>query len=301
MRRHPLHDYKSPSIYHITMKKAPDAPVFSSIGPPLEKPVVSLFPIGEVLRTNIVTVSDMDERLRLLQYIIMPDHVHMLLRVMKYLDEPLGIHISRMKIRSLQMARERGIYSQSIFENNFHDRFLRKDHSLDLVFQYIRQNPYRLLVRRYYPEYFRRVNNLFVYRQQAWQAYGNMHLLANPFKEAVICHRADAGSDKEKLLEMCWMYAAGNGGVLVSPFISAKEKAIRDKADAIGSKIILISNEAFGEIYKPGGRNFQLCEEGRLLVIAPEKTLPASRSSFLLMNALAEWISAGMDPQAAPR
>ena len=301
MRRHPLHDYKSPSIYHITLKKAYETPCFSTIGGSLDGPMVNLSPLGKILQTNIVTVSDIDDSLKMLQYIIMPDHVHLLLRVIKYLNEPLGLHISRMKIKALQMARDRGVYSQSIFESNFHDRFLRKDHSLDAIFQYIRQNPYRLLVRRFYPDYFQRVNNLFVFNGQIWQAYGNMHLLANPFKEAVICHKADAGSQKERMLEMGWMYTAANGGVLVSPFISPKEKDIRHKADDVGGKIIMISNEAFGERYKPGGRIFELCEEGRMLLVAPVNTLPACRSSFMLMNALAEWISAGNAMQASRR
>ena len=221
----------------------------------------------------------------------MPDHVHFLLRVVGYLDAPLGIHISKLKIKSLQMARDSGIFDQSIFESNFHDRFLRKDHSLDTIFQYIRQNPYRLLIRRFYPDYFRRINNLFLFNNIIWQAYGNMHLLSNPFKEAVVCHRADAGTPKEEMLRINWIHTASNGGVLVSPFISEKEKGIRDQADAINGKIILITNESFGNIYKPSGRNFQLCEEGRLLIIAPQGSgLPANRKTFLLMNMLAEWI-----------
>ena len=298
MRRHPIHDYRSPCIYHITMKKASGMPLFSSVGGRLECPEVNLSPIGKVLQTNIVTVSDIDSRLKMLQYVIMPDHVHLLLRVMEYLDDPLGVHISKMRIRSLQMARDRGICTQSIFERNFHDRFLRRDHSLDVIFQYIRQNPYRLLVRRYFPDSFRRVNNLFVFKDQCWQAYGNMQLLDNPFKEAVICHRADAGSARERTLETGWMYAAANGGVLVSPFISDKEKDIRNKAEALGGKTVLITNEAFPDRYKPSGRNFRMCGEGRLLVIAPVRTLPPGRSTFLIMNALAKWICAWMAPQA---
>ncbi len=130
-----------------------------------------------------------------------------------------------------------------------------------------------------------------------WQAYGNMHLLANPFKESVVCHRADAGTSKEKNLETNWMYTASNGGVLVSAFISGKEKEIREKVEEAGGRIILISNEAFGERYKPGGRNFQLCEEGRMLIIAPMTSLAGCRQTYLLMNSLAEWISRRYDWQ----
>ncbi len=138
----------------------------------------------------------------------MPDHIHLLLHVKKYLDMALGIYIGQFKIKTLQMARERGIRISSVFTPDYHDRFLRPWHSLNTIYQYIRENPYRLLVRRLFPYYFRQINNLFYYGDRWWQAYGNMQLLHNPFKEAVVCHSCDAGTQTEIDLAANWLHTA---------------------------------------------------------------------------------------------
>lgn len=293
MPRHPTHDYRSICIYHITISKAPSVPYFSTVTGSPQSPDLIYSPLGRIVETNILTISDLNRAIERYQYVIMPDHIHLLLHVTEYLDKPIGVYISKFKIRILQMARDRGIWTESVFSPDFHDRFLRPFHSLDVIYEYIRQNPYRLLIRKAYPDFFRRVNNIFYYENMQWQAYGNLQLLANPFKDAVVCHRADAGTLKEERLIKNWMHTASNGGVLVSPFIAHKEKEIRDKAEEKNGKIILISNIAFGERYKPAAHDFQQCESGSLLIIAPVKDLPESRRTFLFLNKLAEDISFG--------
>lgn len=291
MPRHPTHDYRSICIYHITISKAPTTPNFSAVvgTPQCHNLVYS--PLGQIIQTNILTINDLNRSLTRYQYVIMPDHIHLLLHVTEYLDKPIGVYISKFKIKILQMARERGVWSKSVFNPDFHDRFLRPFHSLDVIYKYIRENPYRLLMRRLYPDYFRRINHIFFYEGMQWQAYGNLQLLDNPFKDAVVCHRADAGTLKEERLIKNWMHLASNGGVLISPFIAQKEKEIREKAEAKNAKIILISNESFGERYKPAAHDFHQCESGSLLIIAPTIGMPDCRKTFLFLNRLAEKIA----------
>lgn len=294
MPRHPKHDYKSPCIYHITIRKISSVPDFSKVAGTIDSWSLSPSPLGECILTSISTISDFNASLRMLQYVIMPDHVHMLIRVLEYLDRPIGVYIGKLKVRALQTARFRNVYDTSLFEADFHDRFLRPFHSLDIIYQYIRQNPYRLLVRKCFPHYFRMVSRLFSYRGIQWHAYGNLQLYYNPFKDAVVCHRRDAGfKSVEKAHHDSWMHTASNGGVLISAFISPKEKDIRREAEEIGGKIILISNEAFHERYKPSGKNFDLCEQGRLMILAPDRDLPDCRQTFLLLNEVAESIASG--------
>ena len=141
---------------------------------------------------------------------------------------------------------------------------------------------------------FQRVSRLFLYKGIQWDAYGNIQLFHNPFKDAVVCHRRDAGfKSVEKAHHDSWMHTASNGGVLISAFISPKEKDIRREVEEIGGKIILVSNEAFHERYKPSGKNFNLCEQGRLLILAPNYNLPPDRQTFLLLNEIAEAIAYG--------
>lgn len=152
-------------------------------------------------------------------------------------------------------------------------------------------NPYRLAVRRANPDFFIRQNIISI-NGIACQAYGNIHLLHNPFKDQVVVHRTytsvQLANEKER-----WLHTAANGGILVSPFISKAEKAIRTEAETLGGKIILITHEAFPERFKPASHDFDLCSEGRLLIISlglPPNT-DLTRSHCLRMNDLAKSIA----------
>ena len=217
MPRHPKHDYRRPCTYHITIKKLPHIPDFSIVTGHPASAWVHYYPIGYSIEQSIKSVLKSHPALDVYRYVIMPDHVHILIRAIRYLDHTIGTYIGKMKVVALQNARARGVFLKSLFEADFHDRILRLDQSLDVVYKYVSTNPNRLLARKFHPEYFRRVNYIFNYGEIHWQAYGNMQFLDNPFKRAVICHRAE-----EKIPEVAsanranWYHTAENGGVLVS-------------------------------------------------------------------------------------
>ena len=118
------------------------------------------------------------------------------------------------------------------------------------------------------------------------QAYGNLQLLDNPFKSQVIVHRADTPEEFLSRKEY-WVYTAANGGVLVSPFISRREKEVRDEAETQGGKFILIREKPFRDKEKPTDREFRLCTLGKILIISPEIALDFSRQTCLQLNSLA--------------
>lgn len=289
--RAPWHDYKSRCIYHITLNKSPMTPAFghlagnSAIRPGNDGcPYVVSSATGNAVKTALRQLSELSPELKILQYALMPDHLHLLLFVEQQLDEILGRKIAAFKVMANKLA---GI--DHLFSRGFHDRILKPSHTLDTIFRYIRENPYRLAVRRERPEFFRRVNHLVIAGEQ-WQAYGNFQLLENPFKEQVVVHRADSLQRREQNRDL-WLHTAANGGVLVSPFISRDEKAIRAEVEAVDAKIILLTNEAFPERFKPASHDFNRCIDGRLLIIAPEESLPPARETFLRLNSLAAKIT----------
>lgn len=190
----------------------------------------------------------------------MPDHVHIFLYVSATLPELLGFYIARFKIA---VNNATGI--DHLFEDGFNDQIISYKRNLNELFNYIRANPYRLAVRRAIPDFFRRRDNLTI-EGTSYQAYGNMQLLNNPFKDQVIVHRADTYDQYAHNRER-WLYTAANGGVLVSPFISKREKEIRVEAEESGARFILITHEAFGERFKPAAHDFDLCAKGRMLII----------------------------------
>ena len=287
------HDYRSPGRYMITLSKSPVIPPFSQIDGDWRLPVgtrgssyTRWSPTGRIIADKLYHIREIHPSLRAEQYIVMPDHVHVLLWVQSILPEHLGFFIARFK-NTINLA----IGTDHIFEDGFNDQIVTNKRNLNTIFNYIRSNPYRLAIRRAYPDFFTRCNNLMI-GDVPCQAYGNIHLLDNPFKDQVIVHRAD--NDQTFLANKDrWLHTAANGGVLVSPFISQREKSIRKEAESSGGRFILITNRSFSEREKPSGKDFDLCAQGRLLIIAPLTPMPLDRSSCLKMNSLAQTIAFG--------
>ncbi len=287
------HDYTKRQIYHLTLMKNPDVELFGVLAGDWRLPVgtrgrsyVKASPVGRAIKQGLLQISTIHPALRILQYALMPDHVHILLAVEDTLDEILGRKIAAFKVMVNSLANV-----SHIFAKGFNDQIVSPSRALDPIFTYLRENPYRLAIRFANPEYFSRVNKITVGGYN-YCCYGNFHLLEHPFKDQVVIHRKDdpakKAADKNR-----WLYLGANGGVLVSPFISPAEKAIRIEAEEAGGKTILFVHEAMSEKFKPAARDFGLCAEGRLLIISlglPAGT-PLLRSHCLKMNELAQTLA----------
>lgn len=122
---------------------------------------------------------------------------------------------------------------------------------------------------------------------------GNKDLLLSAKKLPLICHRADINlfeQQKEAILT-----AAQNGAVIVSAFISPKEREIRDVLFREQLPVIEIIDNGFSQCYKPFGKAFYACAENRLVQITPWKYLyqrdsKISREMCLVMNQLCRTI-----------
>lgn len=300
-RRSSHHDYLNPFIYHIILKKREGCEAFGSITGDARIPygnpgcaAVNESRLGKIIAKAVLHLPYGYPILKLHQFCVMPDHLHLLLQVLFRSDKHLDFYIDCLKERiagrySAQM--QQSINQDDIFEEGYCDKPLYDGRSLDGWYRYIRENPHRLAMRRQYPRFFQRVRNLKIATYEC-QAYGNLFLLRNPDKMAVKISRRF--SEEEKLRKKkLWIESASQGTVIVSPFISAAEKAIRSKVEALGGKIILITHEAFPERFKPAKHDFDLCAEGRLLIISLGRPAPASlsRADCVAMNELAELLA----------
>lgn len=290
--RAPWHDYTERCIYMLTLNKAPLVPDFGSLAgdywiPHGHKgsPCIVASAVGAAIKEGLRKFPQIEPKIRVLQYAIMPDHLHLLLFVQEKTEEILGRYIAVFKVEVNNAAGLKGIFTRG-----FNDQILKTDRSLDTLYHYLRDNARRLAVRRAHPEFFRRVNALRI-GDRHYQAYGNIQLLDCPFRQQVVVHRADTPDVRQRHRQE-WLYTAANGGVLVSPFISPAEKEIRRDAEEADGRLILITNEPMGERYKPAGHDFGLCETGRLLIISVGRPGPLSRQTCLDMNVLASEIAA---------
>lgn len=289
--RAPWHDYTQRCIYMITLNKNPLMENFGILQGDYRiqtgqkgAAFISSTALGKAIKNTLRRFNSTEPNVRVLQYALMPDHLHILLFVEYPTEDTLGKIIARFKIEVNKAAGTTGVFAKG-----FNDQILKSSRSLAVLYRYLQENARRLAVRRARPEFFRRVNALEI-GGKTFQAYGNFQLLDCPFKEQVIVHRADSSETKQKNREQ-WLYTAANGGVLVSPFISPAEKEIRKEAEEAGGRFILIISEPMGERYKPTGREFELCEAGRLLIVSANLPGDLSRQTCLTMNTLAQTIT----------
>lgn len=300
-RRSFHHDYHNPFIYHIILKKRKGCEAFGHVtgnaaiayGNPGCAAIVES-PLGSIVAKTVLRLPYDHPVLKLHQFCVMPDHLHMILQVLYRTEQHLDYYIDFLKnkiAKRYSALTGRQVNANDIFEEGYCDKPLYDDRSLDSWYRYIRENPHRLAMRMQYPQFFRRARNLRIGEHDC-QAYGNLFLLRNPDKEAVKVSRKHSEEEKQTRKKL-WIEGASMGTVSVSPFISPAEKIIRTEIEALGANIILITHEAFPERFKPAKHDFDLCSAGHLLIISlglPQGT-PLTRSICLMMNALAEEIA----------
>lgn len=274
------HDYRSRCIYMITILKSPSYPVFSYIAAdpasPKISPVVTLSPVGEIIYEAMNQLCVSYTGLKILRRIAMPDHIHFELFVTQSTGLPLGSMIAAFKSICSKEFRVRNPESAlaknkiPMFEPGFNDKIAFRAGSKDAFYNYIADNPRRYLVKKLCADYFYHKLMIEIEGMKCG-LYGNLFLLDNPVKSFVKISR-----DKSKMRDLDdrmkeWDETIRCGGVLVSPFINPAEKEIRAKAIENGNGLIIVLDYRFSERTKPYKSLFDLCAEGRLLIISTEE------------------------------
>lgn len=288
------HDYFAPFIYHIILKKAPGSEPFGAVDGDARiahgnqgAAIIRESNIGKIIAKCILHLPYERPILKLHQFCVMPDHVHLLIQVQYQSEQHLDFYIESLKQK---IASKSDTDEEAIFAPGYCDKPLYDSRSLNGLYRYIRENPHRLAMRKQYPQFFQRTRKLKI-GDKEYEAYGNLFLLRNPDKEAVKISRKFSPQEVERK-KSGWVANAAQGTVLVSPFISKAEKTVRAEAELVGGKVILITHEAFADRFKPAAHDFELCEQGHLLIISlgmPPKT-ELSRHLCLRMNELARTI-----------
>lgn len=295
-QRAPWHNYRGRSIYMITITRAKAHPDFSIIsGSPL-KPEIHLTPLGEAVENELRNFAIRYEEISLYRSVIMPDHIHFVLAVTRSTPYHIGD-----AIKTLKAACSRRFWTlypgckDPLFKSGFHDRILLQSGQLDIMKAYVRDNPRRYLIKKLNPQYFNQKVTLII-DGEYYHALGNIFLLRNIMIEQVRVSRQYSPAEL-KSLEARWKFTIEEGGALVSPFISPKEKVFRDLAINNGGNLIMIEENGFSERFKPGGRYFDLCAMGRLLMVAPIEHHPdrrdMDRQLAMELNEIAAKIASG--------
>jgi REP element-mobilizing transposase RayT len=282
------HDYCAPSFYLITVVTEPRRECLSRLHEEQGgAPELVLSPIGEVVhevwkRTNIVY-----KNVKACESVIMPDHFHGILWVQERLERPMGHIVKAFKRVSRQECGSKGPLPppdlpiagsvsaaapaaefSTLWHEGFQDSILLRRGQLQAMAHYIEDNPRRLAVTRANPALFTVASRQPVCPGLVCPVMGNRFLLDHPLKRRIQISRSVSTEElAEKRDEL--LYAAEHGSVLVSPCISPGEKEIARAVLEAGRPLIVLVENGFAPHYKPPGRYFDACAEGRLLMVAP--------------------------------
>ena len=317
-RRKPWHDYHRKGTYMVTLVVEGRRPVLGKLTMSAgeQDTSVELTALGKAIRNEEVQkISAIYKMVEIWKLCIMPDHIHMIVRIKE--DLPEGKHLGHIVAgfkggcsrawwrMDRPCADAQGVVAAtdaqgvvaagmpSIFERGYNDLILLNDSQLDNWKHYLDDNPRRLAIKRLHPDFFTTLNYIDIAEWHC-QIVGNRFLLDIPQKVAVIVHHAY--SDKEYAeYKKEWLACGEAGGILVSAAIATREKEVMREAMNRGYRIILVRENGFPPLYKPSGESFDACSNGRLLQICPweyhmERRI-ISREQCLMLNRLAEEIA----------
>ena len=314
---------------------------------------ITLTPLGAAVVEAWREISANWSGVEALDLQVMPEHLHGIIRVIEPQRHPLGQIVGSFKARATGRGKAlaealgeslasklastglggTGISSRelvrgclppslllggSLWAEGFNDSILWTDERRARATHYLKTNPYRLAIKRLFPDLFKVSRDLEVDlgegRVGHFSAIGNHFLLEVPALAQVQCSRSFFAyrrdgrgqllKDEPPAVETPefrekWALAsklASTGVPLVSPCISEGEREIARRAFEEGFKVITLANKGFSPLYKPGGKLFETCAEGNLLMLAPanwpyqpgEKKM--TRADALALNQLASWI-----------
>lgn len=268
---------------------------------------IALSPLGRLVAEKWREIASNWPGVEVGEFVVMPDHLHGILKITQRQSHPLGQIVGSFKARSTSAAREltsklasAGLppssLGGSLWSTGLVDGILWNRERYERARAYIADNPRRLAAKRANPRLFAVRRDLAVSLPLGddsqeitahFSAIGNYALLSRLDFHQVQCSRRYFAYAKDrwgkplkdnppaletaefKAIADDALAAAEEGAVLVNPCISQGEREIARRAFAIGRPMIVLRNKAFSPLFKPEGSLFDRCVEGKLLMLAP--------------------------------
>ena len=307
-------DYRSPSIMMVTIVTTKRLPLLGK----LQGENIILTELGQKVAEEIKRIPTYNgaESIEIYSYVIMPDHVHILLHIHEHLPRHLGYYIRWFKKQctyiGLALAVPSARNHSPLFAPDYHDRLLKGKNQLSHMVRYIQDNPRRLALKRANKDLFRIRQNQLVGTIQC-TVLGNIFLIEHPLRQVLQCSRRLTQEQIDNLKADCLREAA-DGTVYVTAAISEGEKQIARALREAGFPLIILLEKGFPapddphyNYFKPQGVYFEACAAGKLLLIEPHRDLldrediaakteakvghiphDSQRYRFVAMNILAE-------------
>ena len=154
--RLPDYDYSSPGAYFVTICTHEKRCILSDIavGEGLAPPVVTLSPIGECVEGQILSLPNRYPMLSIDHYIIMPNHVHLILSIREAAGgaspSPTVFDVVRvLKSMTTRLSRP-NLGEHLLWQRSYHEHVIRGERDYQDIWEYIENNPAKWVEDRYY-------------------------------------------------------------------------------------------------------------------------------------------------------
>ena len=284
-------DYQDPTILLLTLVTINRLPLFGYLQG--EKIVRSA--LGQQVAEEIERIPTYKgaEYIEIYSYIVMPDHVHILLHIHERLPKHIGRFIYWFKLKcsdaylalsnGLEIRRttcehttDNGLVLGGVPDNarvmgctcggspsdkvypfapEYHDRILTNRGQLAAMKRYIHDNPRRLALKRANKDLFCIHQNIRI-NNILCTTMGNMFLADYPLKQVIQCSRRLTQEQIDEQKAQC-LVDAEQGHIFITAAISEGEKQIARALRELGFPLIILLHEGFPTPDSPHYRYFK--------------------------------------------
>lgn len=322
--------WKGVGIYHVTLTVPSREPLLGQLVIPANDPKLAHIQrteLGNALVEKLLNHPTYYPDVQIVQYCLMPDHLHVILYVKRPMEKTFNTVVRSLWQAAKKLGRtystpsinpesdsgltngEDNAYPFPVFTERPFIRPLSRSGQLQTMIRYVQMNPQRLATKRLMPAFFRVQDGIEI-AGRTYSGVGNAELLQRARYMPVHVRRtmveeAEHGDDSRlrDYMNAC-VLAARKGTVMVSPFISEKEKAVMEVLLKEGHPFICIADNGFRDYYKPSAVLFDAVAAGQVLILSPWDYDPhkihVSRAECVAMNRMAEEICSSPNPPASP-
>ena len=311
--------WKGVGIYHVTLTIPSREPLLGELIIPDNDPTkayIQRTKLGNALVDELLQLHTYYSETRILQYCLMPDHLHAIIYVKRPLKKTFNTVIrgfwqgakklGRAYPSSISPELNSGLTNEgslkfppSIFTDRPFVRPMSRRGQLKTMIHYVQMNPQRLATKRIKPGFFRVQEGIEI-AGRIYCGVGNVEILqAQDFAPVhvrrTMVEEAERGDDKRlrDYMNGC-VIKARKGTVMVSPYTSQHEKEVLAVLLKEGSRVIYIEDNGFRDYYKPSAVLFDSVAAGKVLILSPWEYDPkkkhVSREDCVEMNRMAEEI-----------
>lgn len=264
-------DYTSPFYYLVTLKVKKGVQPLSILSDEVESGIK----MTEITRKMKGVIFWMNQtrwahQIKIAPFIIMPNHLHLIIRILDSDKRPSLIAIVQMLMGTLSAAyydaldQPRG---EMIFHEQWHDWIVSQSNSLNTFIQYVKENAHRALYRKQhatacYP-------TQYVSGKFTWTCLGTLSPKDSPVRIPVICSRTiQQGSPLWKKWQR-FARRLGPGCVAIGTFMSPCEKMVRAEVLQAGGGIIKLVPQGMNTKSHAAAEDEPLLAAGRLTIMTP--------------------------------